>query len=173
MPDTCIFPACKRHPMQNGLCIGHSKHDTSIPKKKYAGIPKKSAKKLAEEKNKPATTDLQAWYDNIMKTEKAVCWETGEKIDKKDKKGWHGSIAHILPKKTFRSVATHPKNYLILKMWGGTHARYDVSWQSASKMKVWPTAVQRFLEIYPHIADSEKKYLPDVLLKELEKYPTT
>lgn len=169
MSDTCIFPACKRHPMQNGYCVGHAAYGSAVPKAKSTGIPKKSAKKLQEESAKPSTTDLQAWYEHIMKTEKPVCWETGEKIDKKDKKGWHGSIAHILPKKTFKSVATHPKNYLILKMWGGTHARYDVSWLSASKMKVWPTAVKRFIQIYPHIADSEKKYLPDVLLKELEK----
>lgn len=156
---------------------GAKKKDTSSTPYK---IPQKSAKKIASEKSEKEKrgdreTELQQWYANIMATEKPVCWETGDKINTDEKKvknkpdGWHGSIAHILPKKIFPSVATHPLNYTILKMWGGTHAKYDLSWESASKMKVWPRVVERFLKIYPSIADNEKKYLPDVLLIHLKE----
>lgn len=148
-------------------------------KKKPKAIPKKSAKKLAREKEEKEAlggkmTDQQAWYDHIMKTENPVCWETGRDIDTRPpKKGsinaWHASIAHILPKKQFKSVATHPLNYLILSWFGGVHAKWDASWTSAKTMKVWNIAMDRVAQIYPDIADSEKKYLPDSILKELEK----
>ena len=186
--NTCKFPNCPRHPESNGFCIGHAGYGSSIASvKKVNRIAPKSAKRLAAEKSAKeqradGETELQEWFTRIMKAEKPVCWETGQSIDTRksanDPDGkpvknfvneFHGSIAHILPKKIFKSIKTHPKNYLILKMWGGIHARYDLSWDSASKMKVWPVAVKRFIEMYDDIADSEKKYLPDVLLKELEK----
>jgi hypothetical protein len=150
----------------------HSKYAGPRESKKKKPIPKMSAKKIAAAKTAKEgragkETDLQEWYAKIMKDEKPVCWETGEEISKGDVKGWHGSIAHILPKKLFPSVSTHPMNYLILKMWGGTHARYDLSWESAQKMKVWPLAVDRFLQFANQIADNEMKYLPNCLLEKL------
>lgn len=169
----CKFPGCKSHPQTNGYCIGHRIYaGASTEAKKPYRIPAKSAKKIAAEKQAAevrgdAKTELQLWYDRIMSTEEPVCWETGESIDKTDRLGWHGSIAHILPKKTFPSVATHPLNYVILKMWGGTHDRYDGSWSKAQKMKVWPRVVERFLQFQHEIADSERKYIPDCLLKHI------
>lgn len=140
---------------------------------KSYSIPKKSAKKIAEEKsqkdNREGETDLVKWFTRIMKNEKPVCWETGNPINKSDKVAWHGSIAHILPKKLFPSVQCHPQNYLILQMYGGTHGQFDSSWHNASKMKVWQLAVERFIMIEPDIAIDERKYLPDILLEELQK----
>lgn len=141
-------------------------------KKKYS-IPNKSAKLVQKEKEQAAAkdeeTELQKWYARIMAFETPVCWETGSKINKEDKRAWQGSVAHVLPKKLFPSVATHPKNYLILQMYGGAHGQYDSSWHNAQKMKVWPIAVGRFLMIEPDIAPDERKYIPDCLLIELQK----
>lgn len=150
-----------------------SQSGLSKPKKPYS-IPKISEKrknKLAEEKARLGgdDTELVKWYARIMKTEEPICWETGNKINKKDKTAWHGSICHILPKKLFPSVQTHPQNYLILQMYGGTHGQFDSSWHNASKMKVWNLAVERFIMIEPDIALDERKYLPDILLEELQK----
>lgn len=169
----CLFPGCASHPQPNGYCIGHKIYaGAQTEKKKAYRLPPKSAKKLAAEKQEKdqrgdQETELQRWYQDIMKNEKAICWETGVIIDKKDPKGWHGSIAHILPKKLFPSVSTHPLNYTILSMWGGTHDTYDSSWTSAQKMKVWPKAVERFKLMFKDIADNEKKYIPDCLLKHI------
>lgn len=154
--------------IRNGLM---EKTTGAKPKKPIA---KKSAKKIAEEKKQKeilggGDTELQKWYGNIMKNEKPVCWETGNVINVKDKVGWHGSIAHVLPKKLFPSVATHPHNYLILEMYGGSHGQYDSSWANAKKMKVWSKAVERFLMIEPDIALGERKYIPDCLMEELIK----
>lgn len=120
----------------------------------------KSAKQGSE-------TDLQKWYAKIMKQENPICWETGEKIDTRDVKGWHGSIAHALPKSQFPSVATHPKNYLILKMWGGVHGQYDSSWENASRMKVWPVACEIFNALYLVLTPEERRRLPDVIIQEI------
>jgi hypothetical protein len=142
-----------------------------IPKKVYY-IPKKSTKKIAAEKAEKESrgnseTDLQKWYNYIMKNEEPICWETGDPINKNDQLGWHGSIAHILPKKKFDSVKTHPLNYVILKMWGGVHGNFDNNWKKAQTMKVWPIVVERFKEIYPDIAQKERKFIPQCLLKHI------
>jgi hypothetical protein len=142
------------------------------PKKQYA-IPKKSKKKLEQEaKSKDERgeedTELQKWYAKIMQEETGKCWETGELINKQDKMGWHGSIAHCLDKKNFPSVKTHPLNYMILKMWGGTHGQYDSSWENASKMKVWGYACKIFNILYPLLTSEEKRKLPDIIIQEIK-----
>ncbi len=146
-------------------------------KKKYV-IPKKSAKREAKEKEQKiiqqetgnTETDLQKWYAEIMAKETPRCWETGEWIDTKDTFGWHGSIAHVLGKELFPSVKTHPLNYMILKMWGGTHGQFDSSWENASKMRVWPHAVRIINILYPLLTKEEKSKLHsiEVILQEIK-----
>jgi hypothetical protein len=141
-------------------------------KKRYV-IPRKSAKKIAQEgkakdERGGEDTELQKWYAKIMQEETGKCWETGELINKQDKMGWHGSIAHILDKKNFGSVKTHPLNYMVLKMWGGTHGQYDSSWENASKMKIWPYAVKIINILYPLLTPEEKRKLPDIVIQEIK-----
>ena len=142
-------------------------------KKEKKPIAKKSAKKIANEKKEREllngdSTELQKWYANIMRKEEGRCWETRERIDKNDTLGWHGSIAHILPKSDFPSVETHPMNYMILKMWGGAHGQYDSSWENASKMKVWGHACKVFNILYPLLSQEEKRKLPDIIIQEIK-----
>src|ERR1043166_1084033 len=79
----------------------------------------------------------------------------------------HSSIAHVLPKNEmygFPSVATHEENFIELGPGAvcGCHVKYDLSWLSASKMKVWPLALEKFKKIEPFIADEELKQNPAV-----------
>lgn len=142
-------------------------------KKTPKPIPKKSKKRIAEDKEKKNSvgggdSDLVKWYAKIMQEEPGKCWETGELIDKKDKMGWHGSIAHILPKEHFPSVKTHPLNYMILKMWGGTHSTYDSSWEQAAKMKIWPYSLKIIIhDLYPLLTAEERRKLPEVVKQEI------
>ena len=136
-------------------------------KKEKKPIRKQSVKeieKLASEKElrNGDKTELQSWYATIMKKEEGRCWETGEKIDKNDTFGWHGSIAHVLCKEHYPSVMTHPLNYMILKMWGGTHGQYDSSWESASKMKIWKFAIKIINQLYPMLTPEEKARLRSI-----------
>lgn len=140
------------------------------PKKEKKPLRRVGLKKQAAEKIfiGDEETQLQKWYQTIMDHEMPVCWETGDKIDIRDKKGWQGSIAHVLPKSLFDSVKTHPMNYMILKMWGGTHGQYDSSWENAAKMKVWPHAVKIFNILYPLLTREEKAKLPDIIIQEIK-----
>lgn len=140
------------------------------PKKPMRKVSAKKEAELAAEKESRGenATELQQWYERIMFSEEGKCWETDERIDKNDKMGWHGSVAHCLPKNEYPSVATHPMNYMILKMWGGTHGQYDSSWENASKMKVWKHACKVFNILYPCLTAEEKRKLPDIIIQEIK-----
>lgn len=141
-------------------------------KKEKKPIRKQSAKEkkrllVEKELRIEGKTELQIWYATIMKKERGKCWETGEPIDKTDTMGWHGSIAHVLPKEHYPSVMTHPLNYMVLKMWGGTHGQYDSSWENASKMKIWDYALKIINILYPLLTSVERRKLPDLIIQDI------
>lgn len=151
----------------------HILDDRPLPEKKVYKLKQVSDKRAAKnaaakEQRGEEDTELQKWYAVIMEKENPVCWETGEPINKKDVKGWHGSIAHVLPKNDYPSVATHPLNYMILKMWGGTHGQYDSNWENASKMRVWNHAIKIFNILFPLLTKEEKGKLPDIIIQEIK-----
>jgi len=156
-----------------GYCQYHWKtHRTDLDKRSIIQKAQEKANKKNGVVVEVDETELQKWYRKIMNSEKAVCWETGEPISKQDEMGWHGSIAHCLPKSDYPSVATHPMNYMILKMWGGTHGQYDSCWEKAAKMRIWPYACKVFNILYPLLTREEKAKLPDIIVQEIlpEKY---
>lgn len=165
--NNCIYPVWGTDKSTGkGYCKMHQSlrtdRDTRTIFQKH--MDKNKAKKVIEVEE----TKLQKWYSEIMEKEVARCWETGEPINKQDKKAWHGSIAHVLPKGDYPSVATHPLNYMILKMWGGAHGQYDASWEKAAKMKVWPHACKIFNILYPLLSREEKSRLPEIIIQELK-----
>jgi hypothetical protein len=114
---------------------------------------------------------LQKWFDEIEEKYFSggycKCWECGESIPKKYARA---ATAHILPKKKeygFPSVATHPLNFLILGAGCGCHNKTH-RWDKFCTMKVWPLAVERFVSIYPSIAKTERRIIPEVLSQEIE-----
>lgn len=138
------------------------------PKKTYQ-IPKKSAKKIAEEKKDKVPgemTELQKWYEGIMKKEDKQCWNCGQDLTNYSKEDWHACIAHIVPKSTFPSVATHPLNYMILGKWCNCHGTYDSNWDSAQKMPIFKEAIDRFIMISPDIQETHK--LPNIFQQILD-----
>lgn len=125
---------------------------------------RKEDNKLLDGKAAQQFESQQQWFREIIKREKHVCWETGEYIPDKYMRC---AVAHILAKKTFKSVATHPLNYLILSAHNGSHQKTD-RWDKFQEMRVWDIAVQRFIQIYPFIAKEERKNIPDVFMQEIE-----
>lgn len=160
--------------------------------KKVYRIPQKSAKKIAEEKAEKelgSELTLDMWFEKGMKENQPVCAECGMRADwllepQTDPKKaeayklmWRASQAHILPKKKrygFPSLATDPNNRIILfPSWGGhlcgCHGFYDSGWFNATTMKIWPLVVETFkTKLYPLIAESEKKNIPNQLLEALD-----
>lgn len=138
--------------------------------KEQKPIAKLSEKKKAKQKeDKPKRDELQAWFKARVSEMKGVCQECGCKINKNNYAMAIMSVAHLLPKRNnmFPSVATHPENWIELCVTNGCHGRYDTRWDDATKMKIWPSVVEKFISIYPAIAENERKHLPEVLRQEV------
>lgn len=135
------------------------------------GIPQKTAfrlkkpQKAAKNLNKEIV-NLVSWYNDRKNEFTGRCQECGAVIPYYLR---HSSVAHVLPKKKdygFPSVATHPQNAIELGPGAvcGCHTKYDNSWLSASKMKIFPLAKEKFKLIEPFIAEEERKRIPEIFL---------
>lgn len=89
---------------------------------------------------------------------------------------WKSCQAHLLPKRHFESLKTHPLNGMVLGSgYSGLchcHDNYDASWEKAAKMNIWDEVVRRFLIMYPLITPEEHQYIPPQLLQELPENQT-
>jgi hypothetical protein len=176
--------------MDNADNIRRIKDQAKLPKeKKKYSIPKKSAKKIQQEKKEAellkTTNELgqstgipsqEQWFKDRMAENVPVCMNCGMTapwlLEPKYEKIWRACQAHILPKREaqFPSVATHPLNHLVLfPVWGGylcgCHDEYDSGWFSATTMDVWPKANERFKQFESAIAEKEKRKIPEQFLK--------
>lgn len=108
--------------------------------------------------------NLVSWYRARMSECLGICAECGERIPIAFR---HHSIAHVLPKSPnsgFPSVATHEENFIELGAGCGCHHKYDSNWLSASKMKIFPLAKEKFKLMEPFIAEEERKRIPEIFL---------
>lgn len=116
--------------------------------------------------------ELDEWFNLIRSKMTGEC-ECGcrNKTSKDDDKYFKFSAAHLLAKSTFKSVATHPINYLELAFFGGCHTTFDsLGYRHCKNTNpgLWKLVVERFKIIYPEIAEEERKHIPDVLLETLK-----
>lgn len=153
-----------------------------LPEKKkhtIAKVSEKRQKKLDEQKKMeggkpPSKLELDVWFDNIRKNhwgigleEWANCMECGKLIHENYSRH---ATAHLLPKKLFKSVATHELNYLILGAGCGCHYKTDRV-DKFVQMKVWPEAARRIKIMIPLLPFDELKYLSSQLLTALDQTP--
>lgn len=105
--------------------------------KKPYSIPKQSEKKKKEiEEAKAAGTDkeMDKFFNEQRPKMTGVCQcGCGEKSQKKDDTFFRHCICHIFPKSVFKSIATHPLNWVERKFWGGDHTNFD-----EGGMDKWP-----------------------------------
>lgn len=148
------------------------------PVKEKKPIAKKSAKKIAEEKEaKAKPSSLNYYFDYHMANAIPKCMNCGFEAawlkDEKYKKIWKACQAHVLPKRKeygFPSLAGNLDNHLVLfPSFGGTlcgcHGFFDSSWFNATTMEVWPKAVDIFKKLQPLIPKEERKNIPEQFLK--------
>jgi hypothetical protein len=111
-------------------------------------MPKKSQKIQRDD-------SLEKWFAMVATFIKAkpYCMECGCYVPEEY---YRHATAHIFPKNIFKSVATHPMNYLILPA-GCCHDKTHTV-ESFSKMKVWSEAVRRF-KIFEPLITEKHKYL--------------
>lgn len=146
-------------------------------KKKPKAIPKISERKKAEDKAlkeagmaKPASKlELDKWYFGIQHEHFyldgcAICSECGAFIPSQFARH---AIAHLLPKKLFKSVATHPDNYLILGAGCGCHEKTHRI-DKFIQMKIWPEAARRIKILLPLLPIDELRHVSNQLLTALD-----
>lgn len=128
---------------------------------------------LLEEKGIVKNNELELFFLMRMNTCLPICENCHAiKNDLKFelfKSRWKSCQAHLLPKRHFKSIATHPLIAMVLGSgFSGMcycHDTYDSSWDAASKMPIWNEVCRRFLILYPSINPLEYKFIPDVLSK--------
>lgn len=104
------------------------------------------------------------WYDEQVRLLTGYCLECGEPIHTFIRAVAFSAVSHILPKNIFKSVQFHPLNWLELGASCGCHGRWGKSWESASKMKVFPQALERFNQFEPDIAAKERSKIPEIFI---------
>lgn len=176
--------------------IRRLKEQALLPKaKKVYQIPKKSAKKIAMEKleqkveivkpkkagwfdidsvenvaTKIVTSngneELNRWFIERRKELDGKCHHCGDSSCKNDDKYFKFSICHIFPKAYFKSVATHPDNFIELCFWSNNcHGNMDSKMLDLTEMNCWAEIVEKATRIYPSIAKEERRRIPQILLE--------
>ena len=142
-------------------------------------LKKVSDKKAAEMKEQKATgvkeaskLELDVWFSNIKDkhwgaSNYSRCMECGTEIHIDYSRH---ATAHLLPKKLFKSVATHELNYLILGAHCGCHEKTHRVDKFVT-MTIWPEAARRIKEMMPSLPFDELKYLSSQLLTALDNTP--
>ncbi len=106
---------------------------------------------------------MDLWFVNQIKQLPKRCENCNEPLIVFAPWAARSFVAHIVPKRHFISVATHPLNRVFLCL--QCHTNYD-NWSEAKvqRMPVISTCKERFLAFADEIPASEWRYLPDWLI---------
>jgi 5-methylcytosine-specific restriction endonuclease McrA len=143
------------------------------PKKVYT-IPKKSMKRVAQEKLEKELrgdndTELQRWFKTKIKYSTGHCSECNCKVEKNVYQYAVMTVAHLLAKNDncCPSVKTHPQNFIILCP--DCHNDFDRStWEEKELMGCWQIVRDRLVMVWPDLAASEQRFFPESVLKFME-----
>lgn len=132
---------------------------------------KKRGLDITGKKNPVNDSELTLFYKKMMSELAPVCENCGmeNKAIVKSQNRWQSCIAHVLPKSIFKSLETDKRNVIVLFSGFSAagchcHDKYDSSWDSATKMAIWPKAIKIIRELYPELPDKEKAKVPDILM---------
>lgn len=164
------------------------------PRKIYQ-IPKRSAKKIAMDKLDRETIIVKSRPSKTKPTDAQVVFRKADELRRERLNIWFKQImmkhfssyggncmecslhipleyarhatAHLLAKKLFHSVETHPLNYLILGAGCGCHQKTD-RLDTFVQMNVWREAARRIKIMLPLLPFDELKYVSSQLYTALE-----
>lgn len=145
----CQVEGCNNPRWGGGYC---SRHQNLRKDKKPKG--------LNPTRKKEDRPSYVPFYAAAMAKTTGYCQECGHPIERTEFY-IHASIAHVLPKSKFPSVAFHPDNWIELGTECGCHNRYDTGYKTAQTMKVWPIAREKFQKFRAFIlTEDEKRRIP-------------
>ncbi len=157
-----------------GFCHIHEKEDAGYDRKvkereRKTAVKKISAKSLHTEQLSvgipKGTAELQRWFEDRHREMKGSCQHCGGKTEK-GRNTYKCSIAHILPKKRFKSVATNPNNWIELCFYNKScHTNFDQMTIDITDLNCFDEVITKFVAMYPDIAPEEKRRIPQVLLQ--------
>lgn len=144
--------------------IRRLKEEALLPKVKVRkAIPKKSAKKIAQEKEQKELlgdndTLKEQWFKARRKEMVGCCQcGCGKPSQKKDDMYFRHSIAHVFNKKDFQSIMYHPLNWVERAFWGGDHTNMDEGGMDKwVNMADFDDIVEKFHVLVPLLTDKEK-----------------
>jgi hypothetical protein len=135
-----------------------------LPQKKKYGlnkVSKKRAAKIAEQRLSGTDSEMDLFFKANRPKMKGRCLFCNGDTMKKDDKKFHFSLAHLLPKSVFRSVATHPDILIELCFFGEScHSNFDsgkITWEFIKDSKEWDIIKEKLLNVLPAVAIEERK----------------
>lgn len=142
----------------------HILSDRPLAKKKQYKLNKvseKRAAKLKEQENQGSESEMDLFFESQRPHMTGKCLFCGAKTMKEDDGKFHFSLAHLLPKAIFKSVATHPDNIIELCFYNNScHTNFDsgyISWEFLFDSKEWSIIREKLLQVLPCVAPEERK----------------
>lgn len=133
-------------------------------KKEKKPIAKVSAKKALENKqSKEAGSDstMDLFFAANRKLMTGRCLFCNGNTMNSDDDKFHFSLAHLMPKAIFKSVATHPDILIELCFYGEScHTNFDngiITWEFIKDSKEWDVIKEKLLNVLPMVAIEERK----------------
>lgn len=181
----CEHPKCK-YPVfgtdkvtGKGYCKSHQTQRTDFDRRtiiqkamdKQKGLECKvrSLGANIDRKDNERLNELAKWFKDRRNDLKGVCSHCGDKSSKDNDRYFKHSIAHILPKAYFKSVATHPDNWIELCFFKNScHSQMDNKMLDLIDMNCFDEIVTKVAKMYPSIAQEERKRIPKILLEYIE-----
>lgn len=115
------------------------------------------------------SNELWRWFEKQRERMTGKCAHCGGKTQKHDPKTFYYSIAHLLPKSLFKSIATHDENWLELCYYGNScHANYDNHMIDITDLNCFDLVIEKIVKLYPHIAKEERRRIPAILRQYIE-----
>lgn len=147
-----------------------------IEKQKRNNAAKMAGMKLrnlaTDEPEIKATKDyaaLDRWFKDRRKEMTGKCANCGGATTRDSDTYYKFSIAHLLPKAYFKSVAAHPDNWIELCHFGNScHTNFDQKTLDIIDLHCFDMVIQKFTKIYPFIASEEKRRIPPILIEYLK-----
>lgn len=142
----------------------HIEAGRPLKQKKSYQIPKVSEKRKAKIKEQAAEgtdSEMDLFFQSQRKGMTGRCLFCNGDTMKKDDEKFHFSLAHLLPKSVFKSVATHPSILIELCFYGEScHTNFDngmITWEFIKDSKEWDIISEKLMEVLPLVAEEERK----------------
>lgn len=143
----------------------------SKPKKPLRKVSLKKQQEDKEAKEKGTDGEMDKFFTAMRKLMTGHCLFCNGDTMKRDNDKFHFSLAHLIPKSIFKSVATHPDILIELCFYGNScHTNFDngkITWLTIKDSKEWDIIKEKLLNVLPMVAIEERKHKLYSLLNEL------